>query len=786
MRIPVLLLIYFTFSANISFAQSTVIDSLKKELQKSPEDTTALNTLRLLCQEYLESGDNDKLLETARKLGALAGKLAKENSGQAGGKNIKSNKMFQAYSLSYIAAYYLKNADYKEALKNYAVALKLRQEIGDRKGIANIYNNLGMLHQYQADFSEALKYHRAALKVRQEIGDSLGVSASYNSIGSILFEQGNFEESLQNHFNALSIRKEIGDKRYIAESYNNIGADYREQGKLEEAIKNYKLAFDLLQEVGYMQGIVYYYNNIGTAYHLQGKYAEALKMFLTALKLNETLDRRVTADILGNMGDLFSSQRQYNDALKYYRDALKVYSEVGDKSRIAMAYNNIGKIDNEQGNYDQALKNFLFSLKIQNEIGDKKGSVYTYNYIGQVYMNQRNYQQALKSYFASLGMSEAIGAKELSAESFQKIGEIYSLTGNYADAVIALNKAINKADEINYKKVLLLSYASLADVYSRSHNFEKAYEYLKLNNIIKDSLFNTESSKQINEMKTRYETEKKDKEIVLLNKDKELLSKDKEIQTIRIQKQRAALYYVITGFGVLGIFILIYFRQYNQKRKLVFLQQVAEMDAKLLRAQMNPHFIFNSLNSIQSLILENETRLAREYLVTFSRLTRAILEQTRKQSVSLAEEISTLKMYLDLEKLRFNNKFNYTVELKNFTDTENVYLPPLLIQPFIENSVVHGIANKEGKGWITVEFRKEKDALVCIIEDDGIGREKSAEIKQAKEVRNNSVATQLARDRIVGIKRGGDNHTGIFITDLKNEDGNACGTRVEINIPLFT
>ena len=211
------------------------------------------------------------------------------------------------------------------------------------------------------------------------------------------------------------------------------------------------------------------------------------------------------------------------------------------------------------------------------------------------------------------------------------------------------------------------------------------------------------------------------------------------------------------------------------------------METKLLRAQMNPHFIFNSLNSIQSLILEDKSSLAREYLITFSRLSRSILEQTRKQEISLTQELETLRMYLDVEKLRFDDKFNYEIKSNDFTETDNVMIPPLLIQPFVENSIIHGISHKEETGKINIEFKKHNGMLQCVVEDDGVGRTRSEEINKARSRKSSSVATQLAKERIAGMNTNGHRYrreASIRITDLISETGKPLGTKVEINIPL--
>ncbi|NJO90167.1 MAG: histidine kinase [Chloroflexia bacterium] len=156
-----------------------------------------------------------------------------------------------------------------------------------------------------------------------------------------------------------------------------------------------------------------------------------------------------------------------------------------------------------------------------------------------------------------------------------------------------------------------------------------------------------------------------------------------------------------------------------------------------LRAQMNPHFIFNSLNSINNFILKNESEQASEFLTKFSRLVRQVLQNSRNKLVSLEDEFSALKLYIELEQVRFDNKFQYEIICDNYLDTNLVLIPPLLIQPYVENAIWHGLMHKETNGSITVKVYQEEEKLFFIIADDGIGRKKAAEYKSKFGMRKN-------------------------------------------------
>ena len=218
--------------------------------------------------------------------------------------------------------------------------------------------------------------------------------------------------------------------------------------------------------------------------------------------------------------------------------------------------------------------------------------------------------------------------------------------------------------------------------------------------------------------------------------------------------------------------------------KAEFEKKVADLEMRALRAQMNPHFIFNCLNSIDAYIIKNDTRKASEYLNNFSRLVRLILQHSRSAYVNLKDELEALELYLKLEQMRFRNSFEYEILLKNHLTPENYEIPPMLIQPFVENAIWHGLNYKENAGRVTIEIHVEGDLLVCIIEDNGIGREASAAIRASKKVKRKSMGMGITTERIELINNMYQTNNEVEIQDLYDESGNANGTRVVLQIPL--
>ena len=214
-----------------------------------------------------------------------------------------------------------------------------------------------------------------------------------------------------------------------------------------------------------------------------------------------------------------------------------------------------------------------------------------------------------------------------------------------------------------------------------------------------------------------------------------------------------------------------------------FEKKVANLELTALRAQMNPHFLFNCLNSIDHYIIKNETRKASEYLNSFSRLIRLILQNSRSNYVNLKDELETLSLYIDMESLRFNHRFEYEVHVDPNLNPREIEIPPMLIQPFVENAIWHGLMHKPGKGKLRLEVSKADGFLKCLVEDDGIGRRKSAELRKAAPGKK-SMGMNITQDRMEIINKIYNTNTKVNITDRVNEKGEVAGTRVELLIPV--
>lgn len=240
---------------------------------------------------------------------------------------------------------------------------------------------------------------------------------------------------------------------------------------------------------------------------------------------------------------------------------------------------------------------------------------------------------------------------------------------------------------------------------------------------------------------------------------------------------------------VIGITWLLVANRYRiirrrEQEKTALQQKLNDLEQMALRAQMNPHFIFNCLNSIQNFIINNNLEATNQYLTEFAYLIRQTLDNSDKGGITVANEIKYLSRYLELEKMRFGNSFNYKIETDPQLDIDNTKIPTMIMQPYVENCIRHGIRHKrEGNGLVEIKFLQNKNGLVCIVQDNGIGREKAYEFKSHRHVEYQSKGMSLTADRINILNRQHAQQITIEVTDLKDSTQNAMGTRVAIHIP---
>ena len=485
------------------------------------------------------------------------------------------------------------------------------------------------------------------------------------------------------------------------------------------------------------------------------------------------------ASMYNNIGIIYANLKKYSDALDYYNKSLTIHLQRNNVSRIASCYNNIGNIYLIQNDNEKALEYYLKSLEKKVKLDDNRSLAGMYINIGNVYENLLKYDLAIDNYKKTLMIAEKIVNKQLIASALNNIANVYRNKKEYNNAIKFYKKGLEISLEIDSKISVLNDYKSLIDIYKSLGNSEETAKYYELYSDLNDSIYNIETNSKINELIKKFESENKQKEIELLKKDSLLKQED-------IEKQKIIIYTVLLFilFILLATFFIFYYlRNKNAKTRIRLENELNNYMQKALSQQMNPHFIFNTLNSIQYYILQNDNLSSNKYLTKFARLMRLTLDNSQHNTIPVKDEIAALNLYLELESLRFEGKFEYNINVDS--EIEDFQIPTLLIQPFVENAIWHGLMHKDGKGQIDVNLKIVNNQVFCTIEDNGIGRKKAKEIKENKSKTHKSLGSKITENRLKLINSLFGAQMKIQYLDLYDEHGNAIGTKVEIVIPVM-
>jgi len=359
------------------------------------------------------------------------------------------------------------------------------------------------------------------------------------------------------------------------------------------------------------------------------------------------------------------------------------------------------------------------------------------------------------------------------------IAELYRHQEKYDDALSFAQEALAAAEKANHKELILQGKHLLSEIYSNLNRFKEAFnmqtEYVEL----KNSIDSSNNAANVAEIEERYQNAEKEVEITKLKAQK--LTAENKAQSLRIYTVSAIAIAVL----IMALtFILWQYRNQKEKIKVSNLNtKIAEAKMFALRAQMNPHFIFNCINTAQSFVMQNQREQANEYLANFAKLLRLVLDNSSKTFVQLEDEINQLKLYLDLEAIRFEQKFNYEIEIEEELEQGIYEIPGMCIQPLIENAIGHGLINRnDDKGKLKVTLKLDKDCIVCEITDNGVGREKAAGIKAAKTIHYQSAALPNIKERLEMLNAETAQEVKLQTIDLM-EDGHSAGTKVILTLP---
>ncbi len=622
-------------------------------------------------------------------------------------------------------------------------------------------------------------YYNYALKSKyfaELSGDDAALADALNILGIAYHFLGKPDSAICYYKRVLEFTQKKMDTTRTILTLRNIGISFQDKGFYTQAHDYYQKAFMLARLSGDSLGMVDVLTSTASAYNSAMRFDKSVEASLAALEIAENSSYSIEVnDILNTLSITFGMMEEYEKALYYQRKSLAAINVESNKRDAASSYNNIGLIYKKMDMLDSAEYYYNLSLNLKKEIGDANKLVISYNNIGSLHLVREQYNKALEMYFEGLKLAVESKLIDEQIRLVNDIGEVYYEIRNYDEANNYFQEGLHLIQKGGSAETVTKLYKNLYKLNKATGKLDQALYFSDSYHALKDSVFDIEKQKQLSDIETKYQTEKKENEILLLTKEKEL-------QDAELHRQRA-LQYALAGtiLLILIVAILIFSRyrlkQQNLRNRLE--KEKLETEGKLLRSQMNPHFIFNSLNSIQSFISSNEPFKAMTYLSKFGKLTRDVMEHTREDLISLEAEISSLELYIELETIRFNNDISYSIHIDENIDIETTMVPPIIIQPFVENAIKHGLRKKKDNRLLDINFQIEHDLLKCTVIDNGIGRKASL---LSKDEDHHSLGMQITGERLEELNRKSKSAIRYEITDLY-DTGNATGTSVVITLP---
>ncbi len=535
------------------------------------------------------------------------------------------------------------------------------------------------------------------------------------------------------------------------------------------------------------KNISYSLFGIGKFYYRNSSYKEAIKYFqlLNHYSLNEK-DTYYQFRSNYYLGASYYFLKSYNLSIIYNKKAAGLALVAKDTSAyinsilaIGNQFEMLHEVDST--NYYHSMANTIY-YKWSNK--DLSAGSSINNSLLKTQILKRDFRKGI--YYGKLAINNALEDNNFTNLNvyYDNIAICYTELKMYDSAFFYYDKALEIELNYNYVDEYKEDLKELIYISKITHNTKKAFFYVD-KYVNADSLYQRPNSEIIDSLRHNFELEKN-----------RITLKAEEEKLQEVYKKKQIIYLSVGAILLLAITIVSYLfylrKQFSrEKEKQNLLLKVKDSEIQALQSQMNPHFIFNSLNSVLEFISNADTASAVKYLTKFSRLIRLVLEFSRRKNILLFDEIELLTLYIELENIKSETGFNYTFSIDENLDLKNDEIPSMLIQPFVENSIIHGIQNKMRiaeqkksvyKGELTISFIKQGSFLKCIIADNGVGREKALEIKNNKLLNHLSLGMRITEDRLNLFSKA---HCKIEYFDLKDENNNPIGTKAEILIPLI-
>lgn len=566
----------------------------------------------------------------------------------------------------------------------------------------------------------------------------------------------------------------------------------------EQGLAYIEEALTISREIDYEAGEGFSLNALAGYYLRRGETDKALEATLDAIELFEDIneDQNIYASF-NNLALIYKRMDEPGKAAEVYLDMLDRLEGRQKSPSFVVVYYNLASTYQEMGRMDKYEEWLNKMLNLAEELRFPLGIIEGRLGLAQISADRGEFERAVDMSTSLFGQVQQMGAAQAEARAYKIAATGYQGLGQNRKAMDLVKKSSRIYKEINDPNNLAETYRLKSLWLEESGRWKLALDAQSSFYTIRDSLNTEERMKTIEELQTKYETERIQRE-----KDQA------ELENLRLEEENRQSRNLL--LGSLGVLIFgamaggFYTRQQKLKKaaelkdielketqkRLAIEQQKREAELKAVRAQMNPHFIFNLMNSVQELNLSGETEQAQKALNTIAEMMQKTLNHSQHAAIPLKDELDLIKLYLNAEQIRFEDKLNYEIMLGDEIEDEFIKIPPMLIQPYVENAVKHGLMHKmdsSAKGMITIAAEVDtEDQLMVVIEDNGVGRREAERISQKHRNQHNQFSTDANEQRLQNISEELGRPAGVKIIDLYADDNQkkAKGTRVEITIPV--
>ena len=606
-----------------------------------------------------------------------------------------------------------------------------------------LFRHLGYYHSNMQEFETADFYLKLAVKIGKKERNNQKLSEAYSYL-SLNFMSSNLKDSALFYSNkAINFARRGKDKSVLARAFNFQAKVYDFFGQIELSVAKNLISLQLAEEV----------QNIWLLSKFTREIGQEQKIILNL-----------------------------DDADYYFKRSLNYAKQISDRRQMALALSNLADVNLDRNNLKPAIQNANQAINYLIPLNDFNGLGEAHNILGMVYKKQGSFNLASSNFNQALVYYEATSNKEKIAAVYHNVGTIFKEEKKYATALNYLNRSIEIRTQYGSKNQIYQTYRTIADLYKEINNPRKSLEYMELYINYLDSNTTLQAATKIAELSESYRSDQRER---LINAQADSLRRQQQEKVLTSTKLENSQLrnnfqmYIILAFMIIVVLAgVIIFYRWNQSN-IVQQQREAEMSQTLLRAQMNPHFVFNAMSVIQSYIYENDTVNSSKFLVNFSRLMRLILENSPKEFIQIATEVEILEKYLVMQKLRFEDRFKFDIYTDELLFEENALIPPMITQPFIENAIEHGQLHTIEGGFIKVSFVKDGNMLVITIIDNGIGR-KGSKVKK-KSSAHKSMAMDITSERIKNLNKKYKSEGSMVVEDY--DKVLETGTKVVISLP---